>query len=166
VLITDVDMSAPLEQTGALSAELDRGFDVVLGSRGMPDSRIFVNQNVVRNRLGKLYNHLFRLLTGLPFRDTQCGFKLFRRAAALRLAELQTLDGFAFDVELCVNATRLGLRVAEVPVYWSHSPDTRVKLVRSSTRMAWDLVGIAWRVRTARAATELPQPSAGRAEDG
>jgi len=159
VLLTDADMSAPLDQVTTLAAELDRGFDLVLGSRGLPESQILVHQNDVRERLGKLYNRLVRALTGLPIHDTQCGFKLFRRASARRLFELQTVDGFAFDVELCVNALRLGLRVSEVPVTWANDPETRVKLFRSSTRMAMDLLRIRRRARAAPGASFAPQSS-------
>jgi hypothetical protein len=97
--------------------------------------------------MGKTFNVMLRLLTRVPWHDTQCGFKLFRRETTLRLFELQRVEGFAYDAELCTNAQRLGLRVAEVPVTWRNHPDTHVTLIGSSLRMTIDLVAIAWRAR-------------------
>jgi hypothetical protein len=111
--------------------------------------------------MGKSFNVLLRLATGLPYRDTQCGFKLFRLDRARALFEIQQIDGFAFDAELCLNASRLGLTVAEVPVLWRDNRDTKVRIVSSSLRMALDLVRIA---RLAR--RPLPERSAETACDG
>ena len=147
ILMTDVDLSTPLEEVMRLSAELDRGVDFAMGSRSLPDSNVVVHQPAHRELAGKTFNLLFRLLSGLTWRDTQCGFKLFRRDTTRELFELQRIDGFAYDAELCVNADRLGLRVSEVPVRWANNADTRVTLFGSSVRMALDLVRIAWRGR-------------------
>jgi dolichyl-phosphate beta-glucosyltransferase len=146
-LVTDVDLSTPLEEVALLAAALERGADVVIGSRALAGSRVLVHQPPYRELMGKAFNVMFRLLTRLPWRDTQCGFKLFRLATARQLFELQRVERFAYDAELCVNAHRLGLRLVEVPVTWRNSPDTRVTLVGSSLRMAFDLVHIAWRAR-------------------
>ena len=147
ILMTDVDLSTPLEEVVHLSAELDRGVDFAMGSRSLPASDIVVHQPAHRELAGKTFNLLFRLATGLAWRDTQCGFKLFRRTTTRELFELQRVDGFAYDAELCVNADRLGLRVSEVPVRWMNNVDTRVTLFGSSVQMALDLARIAWRAR-------------------
>jgi len=147
VLMTDVDLSTPLEEVARLSAELDRGVDFAMGSRSLPDSDVLVHQPAHRELAGKTFNLLFRLATGLAWRDTQCGFKLFQRDTTRQLFELQRVDGFAYDAELCVNADRLGLRVSEVPVRWVNNDDTRVTLFGSSVQMALDLVRVAWRAR-------------------
>lgn len=152
-LVTDVDMSTPLEEVTKLAAALESGFDLAIGSRSLPASDVRLHQPAYRERMGKTFNWALRLSTGVPFRDTQCGFKLFRLETTRVLFELQRLDGFAYDAELCVNATRLGLKVAEVPVQWSNDPDTRVTLLPSSAGMAFDLVRIAWQARQA-----LPGP--------
>ena len=141
VLVTDVDLSTPLSELAALKAALE-GNDLAIGSRGLPSSRIPVHQPRHRELMGQSFNIVLRLLTGLPYRDTQCGFKLFRSQSTRVLFELQRIEGFAFDAELCLNASRLGLRVAEVPVAWSDNRDTKVKLLRSSSRMALDLLRI------------------------
>jgi hypothetical protein len=146
-LVVDADMSTPLEDVAPLSRALDDGYQLAIGSRSIPGSRVLVHQPLYRELMGKTFNVLLRLLTGVPWRDTQCGFKLFSVEATSPLFELQRVDGFAFDAELCVNARRLRLGVAEVPVRWVNHPDTRVTLVRSSLRMLLDLFRIARRAR-------------------
>jgi len=140
-------MSTPLEYLGRLSAALDRGADVALGSRGLTDSDVVVHQAAHRELMGRGFNRLLRLLTGLPYRDTQCGFKLFRLARVRGVFERQRVDGFAFDAEICVLALRAGLEVVEIPVRWANDPQTRVRLVGSSAQMARDLLRIAWLAR-------------------
>ena len=142
-LLSDVDMATPIDEVVHLAGALERGFDIAIGSRGLPESDIVVHQPPYRELMGKTFNWGLRLLTGLPFHDTQCGFKLFRLSRARPLFELQRIDGFAYDAEILVLARRLGLRVAEVPVRWFDDPDTTVKLVRSSARMGFDLLRIA-----------------------
>lgn len=159
VLVTDVDLSTPLSELATLKAALEAGNDLAIGSRGLPLSRIPVHQPRHRELMGKSFNVALRLLTGLPYRDTQCGFKLFRSQSTKVLFELQQIEGFAFDAELCLNASRLGLRVAEVPVAWSDNRDTKVKLLRSSSRMALDLLRI-WSV----ARRPLPPALEGRSQ--
>jgi dolichyl-phosphate beta-glucosyltransferase len=146
-LVTDVDLSTPLSDLVQLTAALLEGNDLAIGSRALPASRVLVHQPAHRELMGKTFNLLLRLLTGLPFHDTQCGFKLFRLPETRPLLELQQVEGFAFDAELCLTAKRLGLRVVEVPVAWVDNRDTRVRPLRSSSRMALDLIRIAWRGR-------------------
>jgi dolichyl-phosphate beta-glucosyltransferase len=141
--VTDADMSTPLEEIVSLAAALDSGYDLAIGSRALPNSQVLVHQPVVRELMGKGFNLLLRLATGIPWRDTQCGFKLFRLATTRRLFEAQQIEGFAFDAEICVRAWRIGLRLTEVPVRWSNDPETHVRLARSSLRMALDLLRIA-----------------------
>jgi dolichyl-phosphate beta-glucosyltransferase len=166
VLVTDTDLSTPLEDVVRLTAALAAGADLAIGSRSIAGSVVSVRQPRHRELMGKAFNRLLRLLTDIPFRDTQCGFKLFAAAPARRLFELQRVDGFAFDAELCVNARRLGFRVEEVPVRWADHSDTRVRIVGSSSRMALELLLIAWRARrplqapTVAAGVSVTEPSA------
>jgi dolichyl-phosphate beta-glucosyltransferase len=146
-LMTDVDLSTPLDELARLAAAVDGGIDVAFGSRGLRESEILVHQPLHREVMGKVFNLVLRVLTGVPWRDTQCGFKLFRLETARRLFELQRVERFAFDAELLVNARRLGLKVAEVPVKWVDNPDTRVGMVSSSAQMAFDAMRIAYRAR-------------------
>jgi dolichyl-phosphate beta-glucosyltransferase len=153
-LMTDVDLSTPLEDFALLAPALDAGADIAIASRAMKESRVLVHQPAYRELMGKAFNVGVRLLTGLPWRDTQCGFKLFRRETTRRIFEVQRVEGFAFDVEVLVLARRLGMRIDEVPVRWIDNPDTRVGAVTSSTAMALDLLRIAYRARR-----PLPAPT-------
>ena len=144
-LVTDVDLSTPFSELSVLGEALRSGYDAAIGSRGLPGSTILVHQPPHRELMGKSFNLLLRWLTGLPYRDTQCGFKLFRLDRTRILFEVQKVEGFAFDAELCVNAKRFGLSLSEVPVTWVDHRETRVRLLRSSVRMALDIVAIAWR---------------------
>jgi len=146
-LMTDVDLSTPLDELRLLMAAIDDGADIAIGSRGLATSQIVVHQPAHRELMGKTFNLLLRLAAGIPWRDTQCGFKLFRLDRAGRVFELQRIDGFAFDAELLVRARRLGFDVVEIPVRWVDNPDSRVGLVGSSTRMALDALRIAYWAR-------------------
>jgi len=160
VLVTDVDLSTPLDDLERLAEGLGQDADLAIGSRAHPDSQVVVHQPAYRELMGKTFNVLFRLLTGLPWRDTQCGFKLFRLETTRRLFELQRVERFAYDAELCVNADRLGLSIVEVPVTWRNNLDTHVTLVGSSFRMAVDLGAVAWRRRRPLDAPPVAEPVA------
>jgi glycosyltransferase involved in cell wall biosynthesis len=140
VLITDADLSCPIEEHQRLArAMCDRNLDVAIGSRSLPQSRIEVRQHLGRELMGKTFNGFVRALTGMPYGDTQCGFKLLKAARARQLFERMTIDGFAFDVELLLLCARDGLRVGEVPVVWRNSRDSHVSLFGDSMRMLFDL---------------------------
>jgi dolichyl-phosphate beta-glucosyltransferase len=148
VLFTDADASAPLPEAAKLLAVLDAGeADVAIGSRELPGSDLARPQPWPRRMLGWVFRQLVRLLVVRGFRDTQCGFKAFRREAAREIFRRQTLDGFAFDVEALFLARRLGYRVVEVPVRWLDSSESRVRPVRDGFRMLCDLVRIRLRAR-------------------
>jgi len=138
-LVCDADLSTPIEELEMLYAWGERGYDIVIGSRAHPDSRIELRQSLFRETMGKCFNLVVRVLFGVRFRDTQCGFKLFSEKAA-SLFERQRIDGFSFDVETLVLAGRRGSRVKEVGVRWRNDPDTRVNLVTHPARMLVDLI--------------------------
>jgi dolichyl-phosphate beta-glucosyltransferase len=125
-LMTDADLSTPLEELPALEARLDAGFDVAIGSRAVRGARIEVHQSLFRETAGRAFNVLVRLLLLPGVRDTQCGFKLYTARAAQAAFERVRLDGFSFDVEALYVARRLGLRMTEVPVLWRNDAATRV----------------------------------------
>jgi len=150
-LFSDADGSTPLSELPKLLAALEPGgADVAIGSRELPGSDLAVPQPRHRRAMGWVFRNLVRLIVVRGFRDTQCGFKAFRREAAQRVFRLQTLDGFAFDVEVLFIARKLGCRVAEVPVRWLDSPESRVRVARDSSRMFLDLLRI--RLRAMRGA--------------
>jgi glycosyltransferase involved in cell wall biosynthesis len=145
VLFADADNSTPIQQLETLLAAIDQGADIAIGSRGLPESVLEVRQPAYREYMGRIFNLIVRLLTRLPFRDTQCGFKLFRRDVARDLASRQTLDRWAFDVELLHLAVRKrGYTVAEVPVRWVNSPRTTLNALTDSLDMLREVLRIKW----------------------
>ena len=138
----DADLSAGPDAIVQLREAIGRGADVAMASRGLSDSVLDIRQPWYREFAGRTFNVGLRLITGLPFKDTQCGLKLFRAEAARDIFPRQRLDGFAFDIEVILLAVKLGLRVEEVPIHWAHSEGSKVSLFRDSRRMAGD----AWRV--------------------
>ena len=141
-LFSDADLSTPIEELPRFEAELRAGADVVIASRALKDSVIELRQARWRETSGRIFNGLVRLLSGLPYRDTQCGFKAYTRAAAVRIAALQQLDGWAFDVEHLHIARLLGLRVREIPVRWINSPASHVRFLPDAARMLLDVIRI------------------------
>jgi dolichyl-phosphate beta-glucosyltransferase len=150
-LVTDVDLSTPLDDLATLAAASGEDVDAAIGSRALAASRVLVHQPTYRELMGKAFNLGLRILTGLPHRDTQCGFKLFRLETTRVLFEQQRVRGFAYDAEICVLARQHARRVVEVPVRWSNHPDTHVKLFASSARMGLDLLRIGWLARQRQA---------------
>jgi glycosyltransferase involved in cell wall biosynthesis len=144
-LFTDADLSAPIEEADKLLAALrDGGYDGAIGSRAVDRGLIEVHQARPREIAGIIFNLLVRSFVGLPFQDTQCGFKAFRMQKTRRVFELQRIEGFGFDPEILFLAQKMGLRVAEVPVRWAHHPATKVRVFRDSVRMFLDLLAIRW----------------------
>ena len=143
-LFTDADLSAPIEELEKLwrAAENEHA-QVVFGSRALDRSLVGVHQSFFRESSGRLFIILMRMETGLPFRDTQCGFKLFETAAAHEVFGRQRLDGFGFDVEVLYIACRLGYRVLEVPVRWNDVAGTKVSMWRGVTAVL-DPLKVRW----------------------
>jgi glycosyltransferase involved in cell wall biosynthesis len=130
VLYTDADLSAPIGELERLWTAAEKaGVQVAIGSRALDRSLVGVHQPKLREMVGRVFNVMMRGMTGLPFRDTQCGFKLFERAAAQDIFSRQRLDGFGFDVEVLFIAQRLGCRAIEVPVRWDNVEGTKVSLL-------------------------------------
>jgi dolichyl-phosphate beta-glucosyltransferase len=147
ILFTDADLSTPIEEVEKMLPRIEAGADIVIGSRALDDSDIQVRQNRWREMMGKTFNVFVRACAVDGIRDTQCGFKLFKREAARAVFANLGTCGFCFDVEALYISRRLGLRIHQVPVIWRNSPQSRVHIVRSSSRMIWDLLGIRRRHR-------------------
>ena len=144
VLFSDADLSAPIEEFQKLmQVAMDGGHDIAIGSRAIDRSLIGVRQPCYRETVGRLFNLNVRLLTGLDIADTQCGFKLFSRPAARRIARLQRTKRFGFDVEQLYLARKLGLSVAEVPVRWNNEENSTVTL-RDGVQAFVDVWKVAW----------------------
>jgi dolichyl-phosphate beta-glucosyltransferase len=143
-LFTDADLSSPIEESQKLLAALDAGNDVAIGSRALDRSLIAVRQSRLREIAGMIFNGFVWLFTGLPFSDTQCGFKAFVRERARIVFEQQRIERFGFDPEILYLAKRHGLSTVEVPVRWAHDTATKVQVFRDSLLMFSDLVVIRW----------------------
>ena len=143
ILFCDDDLSTPIAELDKAIAALEAGADVVIGSRAHPDSEIRVRQRRPREWMGKAFNLLVRISVLRGFRDTQCGFKAFRGAAAKDIFSRLRTPGFGFDVEVLVLCRDLGYRVTEIPVVWCDARPSRVRIFGGSWGMLKDL----WRIR-------------------
>lgn len=145
VLFMDADGATPLHEIATLAAALDAGSDVAVGSRVIPQSaQVEVRTSLHRRLIGRTFAFFVNLFAVQGIADTQCGFKMFRRDAALQIFSLQKLAGFAFDVEVLFIARRLSLTIVEIPVNWVAQPGSKVNLVTDSMKMLWDISLIRW----------------------
>ena len=147
VLVSDVDLSTPLSEWLKLAERLPT-HPVAIGSRALEEELVRRRQPFYRRLLGKSGNLLVRLLAVPGIRDTQCGFKLFRGDVARDLFGRARINGFAYDMEILYLARLRGLPIAEVPVLWFNSPDSRVSLLRDALPTLWDLLRLRWLHRT------------------
>jgi len=135
-LFSDADLSTPITEAPKLVEPIVNGqYDVTFGSRALDRRLIGVHQSWRREQGGRVFNLVVRLATGMPFWDTQCGFKAFRMSACRPLIEAATVDRFGFDVELLFLAFRAGLNLKEVPVRWDHNEGSKVTLFTDSFKM-------------------------------
>jgi len=144
VLFTDADLSTPIEELEKLARALDEGADIAIASRALPGSEIKVRQNWLRERMGKIFNLILRAIGLTRFKDTQCGFKMFRGEAARDLFGRSRLDGFAFDMEILFLARKFGYSVREIPVVWVNSPNSRVSALSDPVDMLIDALRVRW----------------------
>jgi len=145
ILMSDTDLSTPLEDVAKLKAAIDAGADIACGSRAAAGAHIGVKPPLRRRILSRMFNLLVRAAGVRGIRDTQCGFKLFRADVAKRLFKTLRTERFAFDVEIIGKARRLGYTLTEVPVNWDYSTNSTVRLVSSGSRMLLDIARIALR---------------------
>jgi dolichyl-phosphate beta-glucosyltransferase len=146
MLYCDADLSTPIEEVEKLIPFVDEGYDVVIGSRALPESELRVHQPWLRERLGRTFNLVVRILGLRDFADTQCGFKLFTRRAARDIFSRLKTDRWAFDVEALLWAKKLRYKIREVPVVWVNAPGTKVNVLRDAVGTVRDLLGIRARV--------------------
>lgn len=150
-LLTDADLSAPIQEMAKLEREVIGGpYHIAIGSRDIEGSKVEVRQSRLRETGGKIFNRAVRLATGLPYRDTQCGFKLFEMSHCKDIFRKQRAQGFAFDVEVLYIAKKWGLRIKEVPVLWRHAPDSKLDFFPDASKMALDLFRIRWNAAAGR----------------
>ncbi len=142
ILLTDADLSTPIEELEKLQAALDKGAGIAIGSRALRASKVEVSQPIYRVLMGKAFNLIVQAVLLPGIWDTQCGFKLFRADVAHRLFAGLVTDGFGYDPEVLYRARRQRVRIAEVPVVWRNSAPTKVSPVRSSFDMLRHVIWI------------------------
>ena len=144
VMFTDADLSAPIEEAQGLFDAIAEGADIAIGSRWLERNRQTIRQPLYRQVFGRMFNGMTRAVMGLPFADTQCGFKAFTRAAAQTVFQLQTIDRWGFDPEILFIALKRGYTIREVPVSWAHDERTRISYLKDGMRMLEDLAQVRW----------------------
>ena len=142
VMFTDADLSAPMEEAERLFATLNEGADVAIGSRWLDKQRQTVHQPLYRRFFGRCFNWLTRKVMGLPFKDTQCGFKAFKRDAAQTIFRLQTIERWGFDPEILFIARKLSYKIVEVPVTWGHDERSRMSYLKDGMKMLEEMAEI------------------------
>ena len=142
VMFTDADLSAPMEEAERLLAAIADGADVAIGSRWMDRTRQTIHQPLYRQFFGRCFNWVTRTIMGLPYKDTQCGFKAFKRSAAQIIFRLQTIERWGFDPEILFIARKLKYVIREVPVTWGHDERSRMSYLKDGMKMLEDMARI------------------------
>jgi len=150
LLFSDADLSSPIEEAPKLLAALAQGADIAIGSRWMQSELQTQRQPLYRQFFGRIFNLMLRLILGLQFKDTQCGFKAFTRRSAQAIFPQQKIERWGFDPELLYLAKKYGFKVVEVPVAWAHSAGTRISPLRDGTRMLVEMLKIRWNALTGK----------------
>lgn len=150
VLFSDADLSSPIEEAAKLFQAIANGADVAIGSRWMKTELQTERQPLYRQLFGRLFNVMLRVVLGLKYKDTQCGFKAFTSRAARAIFPLQTIERWSFDPELIFLAQKQGFKVVEVPVQWAHDEKTTISPLRDGTRMFFEVLKIRWNAMTGK----------------
>ena len=143
-LFSDADLSSPIEEADKLFAAIVAGADVAMGSRWLRAELQTQRQPLYRQLYGRIFNLALRLILGLHYRDTQCGFKAFTSRAAHTVFPLQRIERWGFDPEILYLARKFGLKVEEVPVRWAHREGTRLNPLRDGIRMFGEMLKVRW----------------------
>ena len=143
VLFSDADLSTPIEEVEKLLPWFAQGYDVVIGSRKLAESEV-EKKPWYRDAMSLLFNLAVQAISVPGIKDTQCGFKAYRREAAHNIALLQRIYGFGFDVEHLYIARKQGFKIKEVAVKWEHMDGSKVDPIKDSIRMFTDLLKIRW----------------------
>lgn len=142
VAFSDADLSAPIEDLSKLFDEIDKGYDVAIGSRAMRESKLAKHQPRYRELGGRMLNRIVQIAAVPGIKDTQCGFKLFTHEASYEIFSRCFLNGWGFDIEVLYLARRLGYRISEVPVVWAHAEDSKIHPFKAGLQILKDLVRI------------------------
>ena len=144
-LFYDADLATPTSEiVKVMTPIVENRYDVVFGSRALDRSLIGTHQSGIRETIGRAGNWIQYALTGLNFKDTQCGFKAFRRETAQAIFPLQQIDGFGFDPEILFIAKKQGWRLLETPVRWNHVEGSKVNPIASPIKVLLEVSTIRW----------------------
>ena len=144
MLFTDADLSSPISEASKLFAALEAGADIAIGSRWLRPELQKQRQSPLRQAFGRIFNLCLRVILGLRYVDTQCGFKAFKREAAQRTFPLQRIERWGFDPENLYLARKAKLKVAEIPVAWANDDRSKVHPFRDGVRMFTELLRVRW----------------------
>lgn len=150
LLFSDADLSSPIEEAPKLFRAIEDGTDVAIGSRWLRSELQTARQPLHRQLFGRVFNLALRIILGLKFKDTQCGFKAFTRSAARSIFPLQRIERWGFDPELIFLARKQRLRIVEVPVKWAHDEGGRINPLRDGLRMFVEVLKIRWNSMTGK----------------
>lgn len=143
ILVSDADLSTPLtEATKLLDRLKSMKEGIVIGSRGLPESNVEIHQNALRELMGRTFNLVVRTMTGLPFKDTQCGFKAMSSSVARPIFGRARVDRFSWDVELLYVARKRGVKIEEIAVTWRNAPGSKVGILSAPVEMLRDVIRI------------------------
>lgn len=160
-LFCDADLATPVQEYETILARMrEREAPIGIGSRPLRESKLVVHQPWFREMLGRGFNKVVRALAVPGISDTQCGFKIFTARAAEDVFARCRLDGFAFDCEALYIAWRLGYKIAEVPIRWSHKAGSKINMLRDGPRMLRDLSTVRWRHRGLKPGGAVPPVAA------
>lgn len=141
ILFSDADLSTPIEELNMFFKYIN-DYDVVIANRADPKSNIIKRQNIIRETMGKIFNKIIQSILNIKFKDTQCGFKLFKKDAAYFLFNKMKINGFAFDAEIIFLCQLFNLKVIALPVKWINSELTKVHIIKDSFKMLIDVIKV------------------------
>ena len=150
LLFSDADLSSPIEEAPKLFAAIQQGADIAIGSRWLKPELQATRQPLRRQIFGRLFNWALRIILGLHFRDSQCGFKAFNRHAVDVVFPRQKIERWGFDPEILFLAGVSSLKVEEVPVRWAHRPGGSIHPLRDGVRMVGEMIKIRWNALTGK----------------
>jgi glycosyltransferase involved in cell wall biosynthesis len=163
-LFTDADLSSPIYEAAKLFAALEQGADVAIGSRWLRAELQTERQPWHRQLFGRCFNLALRIVLGLNYSDTQCGFKAFTRGAAHTVFTRQRIERWGFDPELLFLANKFKLRTAEVPVEWAHDHRSKINPLRDGIKMGTEMLAVRWNDMNGRYKKESFVPEEAHAE--
>ncbi|MBI5049031.1 MAG: glycosyltransferase family 2 protein [Deltaproteobacteria bacterium] len=142
IVFTDADLSTPIQEVEKLLKYLQQGYDIAIGSRALKESDIRIHQPWYRETMGKTFNLFVQAITIKGVKDTQCGFKGFKKEVVQNVFSRQTINGFGFDVEVLYIAGKFGYKIKEVPIRWLNRKESKVNPLTHSLQMMTDLIRI------------------------